>query len=1282
MQGKTFKKLGLIGAAGLSAFLFTGTAATAAPASGDSGVKYDRKSKKTRSNIKLDTKFKKQKAAEKKARERKVNMMAGAAFAKKRAAVAQEMADTQIGMLKRLIKTTDKSDAEYPDLLFRLANHYLEKKSYFDLQSGKLYEDIYDAEDANNKAKVKQLKDKQKRFKKDAKDGSLKASRVYAALVNDPAFASFKRMDEALYYYAYELGELGKETEMQAAYQQLINSYPNSQYISQAYLAFADYYFDKNKIQNAIRLYEKVTQFKDSPVYAYALYKLAWCHLNPIGTAEARFDKSLDYFVATIRATIEGRAGSEANAKQLRRDARRDLVRAYVHASRPSKAWDFFGKWGVGPQKDENDQRRMMTLLANQYFGDGQYVESTYIYKQLQNHFDGDADICEWQGRIVVNTLATDNKEVQWKETDKLGQIWSEYKDGSHKKAVKRKCRDDARDTIHQMASVWHDEAEKTKLPRTYELAELAYGGYLSVFPAEKDAYKLRYYYGELLWAMAENNWNMKDDASREKAKKQFRKANEVWVSTLEADPKGKFTTDSAYGQMLAMKNALDYDETGGKKKSCKTNSEGVCVYREKKKKKAKADKNTKLDAAALYPESDYTDAENSMLGAYDVYVKYVTKKDDKELPKIMYHRAKLMMIHNKFEEAKPLLEEIITTFDGVSKAQIYAAWCSEMLLDLLTIRWVDTNNSPEQTVTASEELELWAKKFKKMKVWNNPEASQVKEAVPILLSGIGWKKGMAYRDAGAAFVKGEEYGDADGFKKCADQFIQVYNDYEAHDRADTLLWNAADCLDAAYMVGKAIQIRKILLDRHSDSKHAKDTLHFLAGSYQAVAYYADAAQRYEQFAESYKKDKRASDALQNAYLFRLGLGEQEKAAENLKKYEGVYKRKNVAKAAKIFWSRHGLIKEDAERRKHAEEYLKTYGSKGGKDRKIVAEAVVAQIDWRRSCAKELVQDSCMSIKRKRVISGVEEIERRKKLEARQARAEKKRKREKFKPPARCGSATQGIITVHKRDKKQAAAAQKRFSSILKLVGKGEMKIPAEDLQRADAFRNAWGMAMVYRADKEYEEYMTLEMPSNLDFNVEEWKNDPDVPKWKKEYDEQVKTAADSKKRFGEFFEKKKKLSLSLTEQYAKVKGTGSPAWILAAAARSASVQQNFSDQLYRAEVPSSFKTQESVWAYCDALADFAQPLEKEALDAFTYCIDRSTKFQYFNEFSRLCEDEMQQRDAERYPATNESFGTSTYTASKIEHVDVFTDADGSRRSAVKRKTAAAGGAKDDEATN
>ena len=1221
----------------------------------DGGVRYNRKSKKTKAKSGLlDTKFKEAKKQEEKNRKRGVDMMGGDDFVKKRKAVEQEMADKQITMLKNLIKTTDKGDPERPDFLFRLADHHLEKKAYFDQQADELFDPIWEAEDAGNKSKVKQLQQKQDRHRADGKKASEAAARVYEALVTDPTYQSYKRMDEALYYYAFELGSLGREEKMKDAYKRLITNYPDSPFISQAYLAFADYYYNNQEIQAAVRLYEKVLQFKDSPVYAYALYKLGWCHLNPIGTAEPRYDTSLNYFIKTIQATKEGRAGSEAAGKQLRRDARRDLVRAYVRASKPSKAWDFFEKWGVGPGKDENDARKMMELLANQYFGDGQYTESTFIYKKLQDLFEGADATCEWQSRIVVNTLATDNKEIQWKETKRLGEFWTEYKDSNKKKTVKKKCRDDALDTMKQMATVWHDEAEKTKLDRTYELAELAYGDFLQVFPKDKDAYELQYYYAELLWALATNNYNQKDDASKEKGKEYFSKAHTEFVKALELDPKGKFTTDAAFGQMLAMKNALEYDETGGKSKACKTNSEGVCVYKEKKTKKKKRDQNSKADASAEYPESDYTEDESKMLSAYDIYTKYVKDKDDKELPKIMYHRAKLAMIHNKFDTARPLLEDLVTKFDGT----VYAAWSSEMLVDLLTIRWIDKNNTTEQGIKASEDLEEWASKLQKMKVWKHPEADQIREAVPRLLQGIGWKKGMLYKDAGARYVKGEPDGDPEGFLKCRDQFVQVYNDYADHEKADTLLWNAAECSDAAYSVGNSIKLRKILLERHEDSKHAQDTLHYLAGSYQAVAYYADAATRYEEFAEKYeKKDKtRTSEALQNAYLYRLGLGEEEKATENLEKYENLYKKKEPKKAAKIFWSKHALLKTDKERKKHAEEYLKKYGSKGGVDRQVVAEAVIGQVLWRESCEEELLYDSCITVKRKRALSAAREIEKRKRMEKRLARKKGKNKEEKskkYKAPKYCGSDTKGIITVRRRDKKDAAAAQARFKKVAKLVKK-KIEIPAEETERAEEFKNAWAMSLVYMNDQEYEEYLKLKMPDDLEFNVEEWRKDSGIPSWERKYAAQVKKRDESIAAFKEYNEKKMNLAGKLGEGYKAVESTGSPGWILASAARRATILQNYADQLYRAPVPESIKTEEQYYGYCDQLSDYAVPLEQKAVELFTYCIDKSTQYQFFNTFSRMCEDEMQQSDAEKYPATNETFGSSIYTDSRIEMADVF----------------------------
>jgi TolA-binding protein len=1255
-SNRKFRSPRIVTSIALLSFLTGGAAIANAeePKEGQKSVRYDRPSSKVKTKETLDTKFKEEKERQDKEASRKTVMMAGTAFAKKREAVAQQIADQQIDQLTRLLKATDPSDPEYADLLFRLADHFLEKKAYFENQSGALYEEIYQAEEKGDKAKIQQLTAKQKEFDKKSKEASEQAVRLYKALTSSPALAKYKRIDEALYFYAFELGTLGREQEMKDAYVQLIQNYPNSQYIPNAYLSFADYYFGKGQIGDALRLYEKVITFKDSPVYAYALYKMAWCHLNPVGSAEPRYDLSLQYFVNTVNATLEGKAGSEGNAKQLRRDARRDMVQAYTQVGKPSKAWEFFQKIGDGPKDDENMSRKMMELLAVRYFGQGFYTESTFIYKQLQEIYPTDAQTCEWQGRIVINALATDNKEVQWQETSRLGEFWEKFRDSDFKKAVKRKCRDETLDTMKQMATVWHDEAEKTKLESTYDLAERAYAGFLKTFPKDKDAYEIQLYYAELLWARAGTLYANK--ATKDAGLKKFRLAHEEFVKVLELNPEGKYTQDAAFAQMLAMKNALEYDETGGQGKACKTNSEGLCVYDEKeKKKKTKKGKDASTDVSSEYPESDYTEDEKSMLMAYDLYAKYVKSKDDPELPKIMYHRAKLMMVHNRFKEARPLTEEIVTKFDG----SIYAAWCSEMLLDILTINWTSKDNTPEQTIKASDDLETWSKKLMGMKVYKHEEADELRKAIPTLLAGIGWKKGMAYLDAGRA-------GDPDGYRMCAEQFIAIHNEYgETHDKADTLIWNAAQCYEAAFLLGQAVRFRRILLEKYPTSTHAKPTLQYLGGNYQAIAMYDKAAERYEEYADKYIKESDAPTALQNAYLFRLGLGQMDKADANINKYEGLYKKSNPEKAALIYWSRQDILKTDEERLKHATEYLKLYGKNGGADRRMVAEATIGQILWRQSCEKGLLYDSCMSVQRKVAVAGERARQRAAELKRKAKKAQEKKDsgKKKVEIPKYCGNPTQGVVTVYPRNKKRADEAQKYFDTVIKTARSSKISIPEDDRRRAEDFRNAVAMAQVYAADRSYEEYLLVDMPSNLNFNVEDWKKDSGFPKWEKEYKEQVAKAEDSKKRFGEFMSKKMAMGQKLHAEYDQVVAAKqSPYWMLAAAARSAMVSKNFAEQLYRAEVPTSFKSEEEAYAYCDALGDYAGPIEEDSKTKFTYCLERSTQFQFFNEFSRLCEDELQQADADKFPSTNELFGTSIYTSSRPDRVDVQLDLEGEKR--------------------
>jgi hypothetical protein len=412
------------------------------------------------------------------------------------------------------------------------------------------------------------------------------------------------------------------------------------------------------------------------------------------------------------------------------------------------------------------------------------------------------------------------------------------------------------------------------------------------------------------------------------------------------------------------------------------------------------------------------------------------------------------------------------------------------------------------------------------------------------------------------------------------------------------------------------------------------DTLYALAESHAAVAEYEESARLYEQFAEQEPYDVRALTALDNAYLFRLGLDQRDAAKRDLVAYERLYgpdERDNPKLAAGIFWTQQDLLDSTKARRKHALEYLAIYEVEGGIDRAVVAHAVIAQIDWRASCRHPLLFDSCIAIER-------------------EPASQTKRPRR----PERCGLPTHSIITVHRRDTKLAASAQDRFVTILKLIRKHQRAdLPITDLERERDFADAWAMAMVYQADAQYEESSKIDVPEDLDFFLGTGRDSGD-PVAERRYKAQRDKREDSAKRLDDFLEQKRQFARELRDPYSEVRHTGSPYWSIVAAFRVASLTQNVADQLYRAKLPTALRSDKQIEVYCEYLAKEAKPVEEQAIAAWTYCVERSTELLYFTEFSRLCEAELQVRDPKRYPTTHELFGESVYAGTGLKSVGVL----------------------------
>ncbi len=121
----------------------------------------------------------------------------------------------------------------------------------------------------------------------------------------------------------------------------------------------------------------------------------------------------------------------------------------------------------------------------------------------------------------------------------------------------------------------------------------------------------------------------------------------------------------------------------------------------------------------------------------------------------------------------------------------------------------------------------------------------------------------------------------------------------------DEILYNAAQSYQAARLLAKAINVRRILLNpkyKLNESEVAKKSIYQIGANYQAIAVYDVAAAQFEQYAEATKYQGEFGDkAINDAVVLRLGLGQADEAiadAQNFNKYYGAKKPELTAQIA------------------------------------------------------------------------------------------------------------------------------------------------------------------------------------------------------------------------------------------------------------------------------------------------------------------------------------------------------------------------------------------------
>jgi tetratricopeptide (TPR) repeat protein len=396
----------------------------------------------------------------------------------------QAVNEAQRKLLHQLLAHTTDGDAEKADLLLRLADLSVEDERYHRFRARSLDQRLFEAKNAERSSEASQLKATQAEEDKRAQAALHEAVKRYLEIANGP-YQSWAKMDEVLFDLGRLLGEAGRAEAAREFWRRLVKDYPSSKYVPDGLLAFGDEAFAARDLQHASAFYEKVIASGDATLGEYARYKLGWVDYN-LGD----FKSALEAFVAVLDHAQKGERG--AARLQLGREAQKDTVRAYARIGATDRAWPFFQRVGGAAAP------AMLEQLAELDAGDGRFVDAVRLYRQLMALAPASPRLCAWQAEVVRATLGASGSRAEAETVRELGRLTE-----LEARSADAECRSTTAGLLRELATVWHQEAQRTRETATYQRAGELYRLYLKAFAGAPDAVTMTFYYAELLNKLA-----------------------------------------------------------------------------------------------------------------------------------------------------------------------------------------------------------------------------------------------------------------------------------------------------------------------------------------------------------------------------------------------------------------------------------------------------------------------------------------------------------------------------------------------------------------------------------------------------------------------------------------------------------------------------------------------------------------------------------------------------------------------------------------------------------
>jgi len=1148
---------------------------------------------------------------------------------------ARALLITEIQGLERLFGQTKRKSPDRPQLLRRLAEGYVE------LESAAVRDQTADEVQASDAKRKKLGPAAERKFRASATQAkkiaiaARKSAIKYYKMMKDQ-YPNYSKLDEVLYYLAYEYEQAKDYDNARKVYYELIEKAPKSPYIPNAYLAFGELFFqeaqgDPSKWDLAAAAYKKVIEYPPpkNKAYGYARYKLGYAYWN-----KGEYALALNEFKAVVE--FGDKYTDLPGAKQLAKSARRDTIPVYAVSGSPTKAYGYFKQ--ISGDKNGSDKKTidMLNELGYAYLDTGHYPEGIALYRDLMTRDPGDR-YCHYQTQITsaVSAMKSSDKEAIRKELDKQLEVRNGFLKDKHPAKAKLQCSNDTAELLTETAMSWHLEAvgsggvRGTGDKNTMDLASYLYKKVSENFTAEDFAkfkfprivkedwpnmYKIKYAMADLLYF--QQRWE---------------DCGPAFDAVVDEDPTGPDAAEAAYASVLCYQKMYDQMYQGDADKKGK----GLGPTG------AEADKSAKNKHEwEKFKPKDLTKMQKGMIRAFDRYVCFITpKKGDNEAMEqyidVKYARARTYFEAQHWEEAALGFRDIALNYSD-KDAGIFAA---QLYLEALNV--LGSKAEPPRpscyTDMANDVPRFIDLYCKGSKFEDNKDQCQLLTNIQFDVMRLRAEKIVEQADGQQE--AGKVVDSIDNYRKGAEAYRELWNKYcegplsagekpPQCSKADEIVYNMAKAYQAGHLLAKSIGARMILLNPKyglNKTDVAYKSMYEIGGNYQAIAVYDKASEWYERYAKETKfKGEFADQALSDAVVLRLGLGFDDEAIEDASNFNRYFGARKPTQAAQIAFA---------------------VGAHYGEKK-----------DW----------DGVI----KRLGASMRVIDRQATLDVRvQAHALLARAYDNKKRRPNASGEYRKVVAAWKDPQKAVAEIQ---------------SIPDEPddakTRRLGRALEAVGEALFFFAEEKKGKVDAVKFP--------EYKGKGDKDLVLKHINTKVK----------DWIGKKRPLIESATAEYKKIvdlQPVPPPRWVIAAGARVGQMWGQFVKEFRAAPIPDSIKKDyELRTAYYGALDDASEPQKQMARGAFETCLGYSVKYQYFDQFSRSCEEWLADNYKSEYHLIDEFRGSPNRVNSVLmeqprpvriggeafvsasEEAGGLTDSHGKNKSAADKKKAEAGAKK------